>query len=226
MNEHAKGVFAILLVGVLAYAVYTQATGLSLVPDFNIAEPPPEPNLSSLGELSSVAHVEMVPILGGEASYNLGGRNLFQYGKPKPPPPSAEELEARRLAEEKRLKDLEEQARKKAEAQRKAREEAAARAKLEAERLKNLRKASHQKIAEAPKPKKPPPPITLKLVGWLGRPQARIAVFAKGDAIVLAKHGEVIEGKFKILSMGMESVVMGYVDPEFQDTTKRIQMGS
>jgi hypothetical protein len=226
VNERGKGVIAVLLVGALAYAVYTQASGLSLVPEFNIAEPPPEPDISSLSELTSVSRVEMVPILGGEASYDLGGRNLFQYGKPKPPPPTAAELEAIRLAEEERLKLLEEQARLAAEKRKAGMEAAALRAKAEAERLKNQRKIDQQKIAEAPKPKKPPPPITLKLVGWLGRPDARIAVFVKGDAIVLAKQGEEIEGKFKILSMGLESVVMGYVDPQFQDATKRIQMGS
>jgi len=226
VREQIKTALAIVLVGVLIYAIYTQMSGMSLVPAFDVEPPPKEPDISKIADLDEVTSVSTVPILGGKATYDLGGRNLFQYGKPKPPPPTPEELEARRRAEEERLKAMEAEAKKRAEAQRLAQEEAARKAREQMEALAKLREQNLAKQADMPPPKKPLPPINLKLVGWLGKPAARIAVFLRGDEIVLAGQGEVIEGKFRLISMGPESVTMGYTDPEHQDATKVLNMGT
>jgi len=227
MKDQVKAVIAFALVGILAYAIYTQMSGLSLVPAFDVEPPPDEPDTSRLADLSEVTSVAKVPLLGGKATYDLGGRNLFQYGKPKPPPPTAAELEARRKAEEARLKQIEEEAKRRAEEQRKLQEEQARRAQEQADALAKMREEQKNRQQDAqPARKSPPPPINLKLVGWLGKPSSRIAVFLRGEEIVLAGKGEVIEGKFRVLSLGPESVTMGYTDPEHADATKVLAMGT
>jgi len=226
VKEQAKAAAAFVLVGVLVYAIYTQLSGLSLVPAFDVGPPPREPDISKLVDLSEVSSVETVPVLGGKSRYDLGGRNLFQYGKPKPPPPTPEELEARRRAEEARLKAMEEEARRVAEEQKKLNEDQERKAREAMDALTKLRQQEQTKRENQPPPPKAPPAINLKLVGWLGRPASRIAVFLRGDEIVLAGQGEVIEGKFKVLSLGPESVTMGYTDPAHRDATKLIAMGS
>lgn len=226
MKDQVKTVLAFALLGVLAYAIYTQMSGLALVPAFDVEPAPNEPDISKLEDLSEVASVETVPLLGGNSTYDLGGRNLFQYGKPKPPPPTAAEIEARRLAEEARLKAMEEEAKRRADEQRKLQEEQERRAREQMEALAKMREREKTTQENRPPPPKPPPPINLKLVGWLGKPNSRIAVFLRGEEIVLAGQGEVIEGKFRVLSLGPESVTMGYTDPDHADATKVLAMGT
>ncbi len=225
MTDRAKTALAVVMVAVLAYVVYTQVSGGPLLPGSELPEPPVELNTERLDGLREVASVQQVAVLGGTTTYDLGGRNLFQYGPAKPPPPTPEELEARRRAEEERLKAMEEEARRRAEEQRKAREEQERRAREAMEALEAQREAQKDQPPPAAR-MAPPPPINLKLIGYLGPPRSRIAVFLRGNEIVLGKRGEVIEGKFKVLSMGPESVMMGYVDPAHQDSTKRIDLGS
>jgi DNA repair exonuclease SbcCD ATPase subunit len=132
-----------------------------------------------------------------------------------------------RKAEEARLKAMEEEARKRAEEQKRLQEENEARAREARELAEKQNAAELQAQAQraaAPPPKPPPPPINYKLVGWLGPQQQRIAVFLNGKDIVLARKGEVLEGKFKLLSMAAESVEMGYVDPTYAEARKRLEM--
>ena len=51
------------------------------------------------------------------------------------------------------------------------------------------------------------------------------AYILDGDNILLAKKGETIQGKFKVLDIGVEWADIGYVDPELKDQKKRIQFG-
>jgi len=225
-----KAAFAIVLVGALAYVVWMQVTAPA--PGENRADsalPPPEPDTESLAALKDVATVNVAAVLSGSLEYDLGGRNLFQYGPPKPPPPSAAELEAMRKAEEDRLKALEQQARARADDQEKQLKEANERRAVEAadamKRIQEQQKVQQveaKKVAQNP----PPPPINFKLIGWLGPPQKRIAVFLNGSEMVLGRLGDVLDGKYKVLSMGTESVEMGYIDPAHKDAKKRIEMGS
>jgi hypothetical protein len=230
MKEPLKAAFALLLVGALGWVVYEQATAPAAgqATAFSM-EPPPEADATRLLELESVAAVQVTGILAGESQYDLGGRNLFQFGPPKPPPPSAAELEAARKAEEERLRLAEIAAKARAEEeQKRLLAENEKRAKDAEEAMKRLQdqqkvaQAEQKRIAENP----PPPAIPYKLIGWLGPPERRIAVLQNGTEIVLGRRGDVIEGKFKVLKMGIESVEMGYTDPAHKDARKRIDLGS
>jgi type IV secretory pathway VirB10-like protein len=227
MKEQLKAATAVLLVVGLAYVVYAQMSGKSIVPGFSLHAPPPEPDTSKLEELKDVASVQAAQVFGGAPDYDMGGRNLFQYGPPKPPPPTPAQIEAMRKAEEARLKAMEEEARRRAEeaAQRAAEENArrAREAQEAAERQKLAQQAQPPQPAQPPP--KPPPPVNLKFVGYLGPPASRIAVFLSGKDVVLGKKGDVLEGKFKVVSMAAESVEMGYVDPAHAGVTKKIEMG-
>jgi hypothetical protein len=230
MLEQVKPALAVVLVAVLAWVLYAQVSGGALISGGDGLEIPAELEIGDLEDLREVASVSPVPLLGGSPTYSLGGRNLFQYGRAKPPPPSPEELERRRRAEEERLKRMEEEARRRKEdEERRRRQQAEAQKALDALNRKNRPAKAKAKAPVPQEPKRePPPPISLKLVGYLGPAESRIAVFIKdkGKEVVLGKKGEVIEGKFRLLELGAESVEMGYVDPQHADSSKIIQLGS
>jgi hypothetical protein len=63
-----------------------------------------------------------------------------------------------------------------------------------------------------PPPPPPPPPITLKFIGLVQAKGGAVAVFTDGKDVFYGREGEVIEGRYKILRIGVESVEMSYVD--------------
>ncbi|HEX8172006.1 MAG TPA: thrombospondin type 3 repeat-containing protein [Thermoanaerobaculia bacterium] len=79
--------------------------------------------------------------------------------------------------------------------------------------------------AEIPPP--PPPPVppqfNYKFIGIFGRQQAPIATFTREGEIVNARIGEVIEGKFILRRIGIESVEIGFVGFP-PDITQRIPL--
>ncbi len=110
------------------------------------------------------------------------GRDLFSFYVPPPPPPPKP-----------RGPTPEEIA-----AARRAAEEAA---RLQAEAL-----------AAAGPPKPTPPAINVAYIGSFGPPDRRVAVFSNGETLYNALVGDVIEGKFRLVSIGFESVELAYVD--------------
>jgi hypothetical protein len=63
-----------------------------------------------------------------------------------------------------------------------------------------------------PPPPPPPPPITLKLVGIVrgsGRP---IAAVTDGRDVFYGREGDVLEGRYKIIKINVESIDISYVD--------------
>jgi hypothetical protein len=60
-----------------------------------------------------------------------------------------------------------------------------------------------------PPPPPQPPAISFQFIGYMGTPEDRIGVFS-GPGTFLAKNGEVVQGKFKILSIGYESAEIGF----------------
>jgi hypothetical protein len=71
-----------------------------------------------------------------------------------------------------------------------------------------------------------PPKIKFEFIGVLGPKDAKIAVFEQPgeEEILLARAGEVVERKFRLLEFKYEAVVMGYTDERFKDkTTELIQ---
>lgn len=79
---------------------------------------------------------------------------------------------------------------------------------------------------EVPPP--PPPPVppqfTYKFIGVFGPPQNPIATFARDGDIVNVRVGEIIEGKFILRHIGIESAEIGFVGFP-QDQRQRIPLG-
>ena len=63
-----------------------------------------------------------------------------------------------------------------------------------------------------PPPPPGPPPIPLKFFGIVeGRP-GKIAALSDGRFVYHGREGEVIDGRYRIVKIGVESIVMEYVD--------------
>lgn len=75
-----------------------------------------------------------------------------------------------------------------------------------------------------PPPAPKPPQFTWKFIGVFGPPQNPIATFARDGEIVNARVGDVIEGKFVLRRIGIESAEIGFVGFP-GDTTQRIPLG-
>ncbi len=78
-------------------------------------------------------------------------------------------------------------------------------------------------IAPPPPPQgpPPPPPITLKYIGVLDTAQGRVAVFRdNGGDIVNGKEGDIIDGRYRLLKIGVESADVAYVDGRGRQTIR------
>ncbi len=60
----------------------------------------------------------------------------------------------------------------------------------------------------------PPPPIPLKFIGIVeGAPRpGKLAVLSDGRDVYYGKEGDLIEGRYRIVRIGVESIEMTYVD--------------
>ena len=68
-------------------------------------------------------------------------------------------------------------------------------------------------IQMAPAGPPPPPPITLKFIGVVEKADGtRIAVLTDGKRPISGRQGEEIEGRYKILKIGEESIEIAYLD--------------
>ncbi len=68
--------------------------------------------------------------------------------------------------------------------------------------------------ATGPPAPPPPPPIPLKFIGIVeGAPRpGKLAVLTDGRDVYYGKEGDLIEGRYRIVRIGVESVEMTYVD--------------
>jgi hypothetical protein len=67
--------------------------------------------------------------------------------------------------------------------------------------------------ANVPTGPPPPPPITLKFIGIVEKKDGtRYAVLSDGKRPISGKEGEEIEGRYKILKIGNESLEIAYID--------------
>jgi len=80
--------------------------------------------------------------------------------------------------------------------------------------------------SEVPPP--PPPPVppqfTYKFIGMFGPSSSPIATFTREGEIVNARAGEILDGKFVLRSIGIESVEIGFVGFP-PDVRQRIPLG-
>jgi hypothetical protein len=70
-------------------------------------------------------------------------------------------------------------------------------------------------IGPPPPPPGPPPlpPIALKYIGVLDTAQGKVAMFRdSGGDIVNGKEGDIIDGRYRLLKIGVESADLAYVD--------------
>ena len=67
----------------------------------------------------------------------------------------------------------------------------------------------------------PTPPIALKYIGVLETAQGRVAVFRdSGGDIVNGKEGDIIDGRYRLLKIGVESADLAYVDGRGRQTIR------
>lgn len=64
-----------------------------------------------------------------------------------------------------------------------------------------------------PAPPPPPPPIALKFIGFVNRgTQGKVAVLSDGKFVYHGREGDIIEGRYRVVRVGDESVQMEYLD--------------
>ena len=74
---------------------------------------------------------------------------------------------------------------------------------------------------ETPPPVPPPPPIPLKFIGTLDVPNVgKIAVFSDCRTTMRGKEGDLIDGRYRLVRIGVESVVMEYADGRGRTTIR------
>lgn len=66
----------------------------------------------------------------------------------------------------------------------------------------------------------PLPPIPLKFIGVLETPSGKIAAFSDCRATMHGREGEIIDGRYRLVRIGVESVVMEYADGKGRTTIR------
>jgi hypothetical protein len=80
-------------------------------------------------------------------------------------------------------------------------------------------------VRQAPPPPSGPPPlpaIPVKFLGFMEDPARPGKVVALGlnGGVVLAREGELVDGRYRLLRIGLDSIVMAYPDGRGQQTIK------
>jgi hypothetical protein len=68
----------------------------------------------------------------------------------------------------------------------------------------------------------PPPPITLKFIGFMeGVPdKGKVAAFSDCRSTMSGREGDIIDGRYRLVRIGVESVVLEYVDGRGRTTIR------
>jgi hypothetical protein len=67
----------------------------------------------------------------------------------------------------------------------------------------------------------PPPPITLRFIGVVEQnTRLKVAVLSDGRNVFYGKEGDAIEGRYRILRIGPESIDMAYLDGRGRQTLR------
>jgi hypothetical protein len=76
-------------------------------------------------------------------------------------------------------------------------------------------------VPQEPAGPPPPPPIPLKFIGIIESPGAgRMAALTDGRHVFHGRVGDIIEGRYRIVRIGVESIVLEYVDGSSQQTIR------
>jgi len=69
----------------------------------------------------------------------------------------------------------------------------------------------------------PPPPITLRFIGLIEAPPrtGRVALLSDGrGGLMYGREGDTIEGRYRMLRVGTDSIEMAYVDGRGRQTIR------
>ena len=85
--------------------------------------------------------------------------------------------------------------------------------------------ASSAPVVSAPPGPPPPPPlapIAMRFIGLVESPEhgQKIAILSDGRGIYQGREGDIIEGRYRILRIGVESVEMAYLDGRGRQTIR------
>ena len=65
----------------------------------------------------------------------------------------------------------------------------------------------------------PPPPIPLRFIGTMEQGKKKVAIFSDGKGLPMyASEGELVLGQYRVVRIGIESVVMEYADGKGRQT--------
>jgi hypothetical protein len=79
---------------------------------------------------------------------------------------------------------------------------------------------------QAPPPQptgpKPRPPIPVKFLGFAEDPSrpGKVVSLSVNGAVVMAREGDVVDGRYRLVKVGLESIVMTYLDGQGQQTIR------
>lgn len=76
--------------------------------------------------------------------------------------------------------------------------------------------------ASVPAGPPPPPPITLKFIGTVsgGDLGGTVAVLSDGRFVYYGREGDIIEGRYRVVRIGEESIQMEYIDGRGRQTIR------
>jgi hypothetical protein len=178
------------------------------------------PVIGGARTLLDAPDVDLALLTQQPGEYEGGGRNLFDYGRILPPPPSQEELDRlAREAEERRKREEEERLRREAE------QEALRKAARERQAELAARRANQAPSEPAPPPKPIPPSFPCKFIGVLGESSNKIAIFLDDKDFLMAHEGETVKEDFRIVKIGYDTLQIGYTNPQFEEESRILQMG-
>jgi len=77
-------------------------------------------------------------------------------------------------------------------------------------------------VAQGPPPVPPPPPITLKFFGVVTAPGriGKVAALGDGKFVYHGREGSIVEGRYRIVKIGEESIQLEYVDGRGRQTIR------
>jgi hypothetical protein len=199
---------------VVAFAIYAFAASPLLVRD---PEPAPAPRASNSPRVvvrtPGVDPIHWEWLEPQRGSYSTS-RNLFDFPAPPPPPPPPAPV-APPDGDKDGIPDFQDNCPKVANADQ---------ADIDRDGLGAACDPGEVAPPPPPPPEPQPPPFTYKYIGTFGTAANPIATFARSGEIVNARVGDVIENKFILRSIGMESVEISFVGFP-RDKTQRIPLG-
>lgn len=77
-------------------------------------------------------------------------------------------------------------------------------------------------VSTAPSGPPPPPPISLKFIGMVTGEShvGRVAVLSDGKFVYYGREGDIIDGRYRVVKIGEESLQMEYVDGRGRQTIR------